>query len=107
MDLKLTAEEVGFRDELRAWLEANVPADWDDRREESLESRFDYLKAWQRKVYEAGWAGISWPKAYGGRGASLMEQVIFYEEMARASAPPMRSSRTKRTASAWRVTAHW
>lgn len=89
MDLKLTADEVRFRDELRAWLGANVPADWDEKREESLESRFEYLKTWQRKLYEAGWAGISWPKEYGGRGASLMQQVIFYEEMARATAPPM------------------
>jgi alkylation response protein AidB-like acyl-CoA dehydrogenase len=89
MDLNLTAEESQFRDELRAWLSANVPKDWDERREESLESRFDYLKAWQRKLYEAGWAGISWPKDYGGRGASLMQQVIFWQEMALAGAPPM------------------
>ena len=89
MDLRLTAGEATFRDELRSWLSANVPADWDEKREESLESRFEYLKVWQRKLYEAGWAGISWPKEYGGRGASLMEQVIFYEEMAKAQAPPM------------------
>src|SRR5262252_5351145 len=89
MDLNLTPDEVRFRDELRAWLSANVPRDWDERREEPLETRFAYLRSWQRRLYDAGWAGISWPKAYGGRGASLMEQVIFYEEMARASAPPM------------------
>ncbi len=89
MDLNLTAEELQFRDELRAWLEANVPRDWDERRDESLETRFEYLRAWQRKLYEAGWAGISWPKEYGGRGATLMQQVIFWQEMARAGAPPM------------------
>ena len=89
MDLNLTAEELSFRDELRSWLKANVPKDWDDRREESLESRFEYLKAWQYKLYQRGWAGISWPKAYGGRGASLMEQVIFWQEMALANAPPL------------------
>ncbi len=89
MDLGLTAGEEQFRDELRSWLAANVPQDWDERREESLESRFEYLKKWQRKLFEGGWAGISWPKEYGGRGASLMEQAIFYEEMARAKAPPM------------------
>src|SRR5947209_9402043 len=54
-----------------------------------MESRFDYLKHWQRKLYEGGWAGISWPKAYGGRGASLMEQVVFWQEMALAQAPPL------------------
>ena len=89
MDLKLTAEELKFRDELRAWLNANVPKDWDEFREESLEARFEYLKRWQRKLYEGGWAGISWQKEYGGRGASLMQQVIFWQEMALAEAPPM------------------
>ncbi len=89
MDLNLSAEELQFRDELRAWLKANVPKDWDERREESLETRFEYLRVWQRKLYEGGWAGISWPKEYGGRGASLMQQVIFWQEMARAGAPPM------------------
>jgi alkylation response protein AidB-like acyl-CoA dehydrogenase len=89
MDLNLTSEELQFRDELRAWLEANVPKEWDEVREESLEDRFEFLKSWQRKLYEGGWAGISWPKEYGGRGASLMQQVIFWQEMARAGAPPM------------------
>ncbi|HMC30245.1 MAG TPA: acyl-CoA dehydrogenase family protein, partial [Candidatus Angelobacter sp.] len=89
MDLNLSPEEIKFRDELRVWLAANAPKDWDERREESLESRFDYLKRWQHKLYEGGWAGISWPKEYGGRGASLMEQVIFWQEMALAQAPPL------------------
>jgi alkylation response protein AidB-like acyl-CoA dehydrogenase len=89
MDLNLSPEEIKFRDELRTWLAANAPKDWDERREESMESRFEYLKRWQRKLYEGGWAGISWPKEYGGRGASLMEQVVFWQEMALASAPPL------------------
>ncbi|HET6842654.1 MAG TPA: acyl-CoA dehydrogenase [Candidatus Angelobacter sp.] len=89
MDLNLTADELKFRDQLRAWLKANAPKDWDEFREESMEKRFDYLRRWQRKLFEGGWAGISWPKAYGGRGASLMEQVIFWQEMALADAPPM------------------
>ncbi len=91
MDLNLTPQELAFRDEVRAWFSANVPKDWVKRRnaEESMEARFAYLRGWQRKLYDAGWAGISWAKEYGGRGASLMEQVIFIEEMARAEAPPM------------------
>jgi alkylation response protein AidB-like acyl-CoA dehydrogenase len=89
MDLNLNQEEIAFRDELRSWLAANVPADWDERREDSMQQRFDYLKRWQRKLYDGGWAGISWPKEYGGRGASLMQQVIFWQEMALASAPPL------------------
>lgn len=89
MDLNLTPDELRFRDELRTWLAANVPQEWDERREEPLEKRFEFLKRWQRTMYDAGWAGISWPKQYGGRGASLIEQVIFWEEMARAGAPPL------------------
>jgi alkylation response protein AidB-like acyl-CoA dehydrogenase len=91
MDLNLTPRELEFRDEVRAWFSANVPKDWIKIRnaEQSMEARFAYLRGWQRKLFDAGWAGTSWPKEYGGRGASLMEQVIFNEEMARAEAPPM------------------
>lgn len=91
MDLNLTPQELRFRDEVRAWFAAKVPKDWVRRRdeEESMAGRFAYLRAWQRKLYDAGWAGISWPKDFGGRGAPVMEQVIFIEEMARAEAPPM------------------
>jgi alkylation response protein AidB-like acyl-CoA dehydrogenase len=92
MDLNLTAEERQFRDELRIWLEANVPRDWSEWREKPIEESFPYLKAWQRKLYEGGWAAVAWPKEYGGRGASLMQQSIFWEEMARVEAPPMANS---------------
>ena len=90
MDLNLTPQELAFRDEVRNWLAANVPKDWEKHRlEDDMPQRFEFLRAWQKRVYEAGWAGISWPKEYGGRGATLMEQVIFTEEMARAGAPPL------------------
>jgi alkylation response protein AidB-like acyl-CoA dehydrogenase len=91
VDLNLTPQELRFRDEVRAWFAEHVPKDWVKRRdeEESMLGRFEYLRAWQRKLYDAGWAGISWPKDFGGRGAAVMEQVIFIEEMARAEAPPM------------------
>src|SRR5579859_1149013 len=90
MDLNLTASEKQFRDELAAWLKANVPTDWEQRRlRDSMHDRFQFLRAWQKRVFEAGWAGVSWPKAYGGRGATLMEQVIFTQEMAKAAAPPL------------------
>jgi len=92
MDLNLTAEETRLRDELRAWLAANMPKDWSDWREKPLEVSFPYLRAWQRKLQDGGWAAVSWPKEYGGRSASLMEQAIFWEEMARADAPPMANS---------------
>jgi len=91
MDLNLTPEEQKFRDELRAWLAANVPPPWTggSTSEEEKGAYFEYLRAWQRKVNEGGWAGLSWPKELGGRGASVIEQAIFQEEMARADAPPL------------------
>ena len=89
MDLNLTPSEQSFRDEFRAWLKANIPPDWDTSGFDDSEHRFEYLRAWQKKMYEAGWVGISWPKEYGGRGATLIEQTIFIEEMARAAAPPL------------------
>jgi len=90
MDLNLTPQETKFRDELRAWLKSNVPSDWETHRlRDSMEDRFQFLRGWQKRVYEAGWAGVAWPKEYGGRGASLMEQVIFTQEMPAAGAPPM------------------
>src|SRR5258708_32670977 len=89
LDLNLSADELKLRDELRAWLAANGAKDWDEHREESLEARFEYLKRWQRKLYDGGWAGISWPKESGGRGATLMQQLIFWQEMALAAAPPL------------------
>jgi alkylation response protein AidB-like acyl-CoA dehydrogenase len=89
MDLNLSAEEQQFRDEFAAWLARHAPRDWEHRRHESLDAQFAFLRQWQRTLYQGGWAGISWPKEYGGRGASLMQQVIFWQEMARAGAPPM------------------
>ena len=90
MDLNLTPNEQQFRDEFRAWLVANVPAEWEGST--NSEDRLDYLRYlrdWQRKLYDGGWAGISWPQQYGGRGVSLMEQAIFQEELARANSPQL------------------
>ncbi|HEY0406279.1 MAG TPA: acyl-CoA dehydrogenase [Pyrinomonadaceae bacterium] len=92
MDLNLTANERQFRDEFRAWLKINVPAEWTGGGSTSSEDNdayIAYLHDWQRKLYDGGWAGISWPKEYGGRGATLMEQSIFQAELARANAPQL------------------
>ena len=91
MDLNLTPNEQAFRDEFRAWLKENVPAEWKGGGigSEDREDYIKYLRDWQRALYEGGWAGISWPKAFGGRGATLMEQAIFQEELARANAPQL------------------
>jgi alkylation response protein AidB-like acyl-CoA dehydrogenase len=93
MDLKLSPEEELFRNELRAWLAANVPPPFAGRtNEEEKGAYFEYLRQWQRNVSAAGWAGISWPKEYGGRGARLIEQAILTEEWARAEAPMLINS---------------
>jgi alkylation response protein AidB-like acyl-CoA dehydrogenase len=86
VEIRFTDAEEAFRAEARRWLEANVPR---GPRPEiaDLRGRRDYDMAWQRTMFDAGWAGINWPKEYGGRGASLMEQVIWYEEYARVGAP--------------------
>src|SRR5512132_3109260 len=91
MDLNLTPTEQQFRDELRAWLTANLPPEWTGGGlgAEHGDDYISYLRDWQRKLYEGGWAGISWPREFGGRGASLMEQAIFQEELASANAPPL------------------
>jgi alkylation response protein AidB-like acyl-CoA dehydrogenase len=79
-----------FRLEARAWLEANVPHE--PSPEDGPESR-DYVLAWQRKQAQGGWAGIAWPKDVGGRGLSVLEQIVWFEEYARAGAPsPLNSS---------------
>jgi len=90
MDFRDTPEEAAFRKEIREWLERNMPSDW-DRSQLTLippEDRLGMLREWQAKLHEGGWAGITWPKEYGGRGASLIETAIFNQEMARTKAPP-------------------
>jgi len=89
MDLGLTPSELKFRDELRAWLKANLPAKSSQavKTASSAAEYHEFLKAWQRKLYEGAYAGINWPKEYGGRGASFIEQAIFQEELALADAP--------------------
>ncbi len=86
MELRFTPEEERFRSEARRWLEANVPR---EKRPDiaDIRGRRDYDMAWQRRMFDAGWAGINWPKEFGGRGASLMEQLVWYEEYARVDAP--------------------
>ncbi|HJQ06507.1 MAG TPA: acyl-CoA dehydrogenase family protein [Nocardioides sp.] len=85
MDLELSPSELAFRDEARAWLAANVPA-------EPLPSLdtpegFELHRAWEAKLSAARWSVVSWPEEYHGRGASLVEWIIFEEEYYRTGAP--------------------
>jgi alkylation response protein AidB-like acyl-CoA dehydrogenase len=83
VDLSLSPAEEEFRDELRAWIEENHPGPTPDGDEAGFEHRVE----WQRKLNERGWAGLTWPTEYGGGGGTLIEQSIYFEEMARARAP--------------------
>jgi alkylation response protein AidB-like acyl-CoA dehydrogenase len=88
MDLGDTADEERFRSELRAWLEANLPAALRGYAGTSPQSATDALREWSRALYEAGYAGLTWPKEYGGGGRGYGYQAMFLEELARAEAPP-------------------
>ncbi len=89
MNFDLTEQEKKFRDDLRQWLQDNLPEGWGETVFEPVElhEKIAFLKDWTRRLHAAGYAGLSWPKEYGGGGATLMEQVIFNEEVARFKAP--------------------
>ena len=79
MDFSDTPAEAAFRAEARAWLEANQPTEDELSGLDGLEQ----ARLWQKRKFDAGWACIRWPKEYGGRGASAIEQVIWNQEEAR------------------------
>jgi alkylation response protein AidB-like acyl-CoA dehydrogenase len=85
MDLTFNERETAFRDELRAWLADNHPGEPPTERGE--DGVYGWRRDWQRRLYDAGWAAPNWPREYGGRGASLTEQAIYFEELGRARAP--------------------
>jgi alkylation response protein AidB-like acyl-CoA dehydrogenase len=90
MDFELSPAERAFRDEVRSWLTANRPAwaDGDSDAEDAGDQHWlERRVAWQRQLHEAGYIGLNWPKEYGGRGATLMEQLIFSQEIVEARAP--------------------
>jgi alkylation response protein AidB-like acyl-CoA dehydrogenase len=92
MDFKYSEADEAFRTEFRTWLEANMPRDWRDDGEladPDTKSEFERRRAWHRKLYDAGWMCIHWPKEFGGRGATLMQQFIYHQELDRAKAPPV------------------
>ncbi|MEA2171962.1 MAG: hypothetical protein QOF76_5262 [Solirubrobacteraceae bacterium] len=86
MDFREGPEDAAYRTEVRAWLEQAV-AGLPGPEPPSLEERLPYWQAWQREVHAAGYAGLSWPRRYGGAEASLVQQAIFLEEYDRAGAP--------------------
>src|SRR5438445_9568738 len=90
MDFTFSETEIAFVNAARAWLEANVPAAW--RRDHCWTRAEDPLwitiaRDWQRCLFAGGWAAISWPRAHGGRGATVIERWLFDQELDRAGAP--------------------
>ncbi|MCK1983158.1 MULTISPECIES: acyl-CoA dehydrogenase family protein [Peribacillus] len=92
MDFSFTTKEEEFRLELRTWLEGNLPEGWLEGTSNVSKDEGEYaafLRNWQRKLYEGGWAAIAWPKKYGGREATLMEEIVYQQEMVRVKAPAL------------------
>jgi alkylation response protein AidB-like acyl-CoA dehydrogenase len=91
MDLTYSAEDEAFRGEVRTWLEENLSSEFADLRGRGGPGReheaFDERVAWDRHLAAAGWTCLGWPEEHGGRGLSLLQQVIFHEEYAEADAP--------------------
>ena len=85
MDLTFTSEQQAFRREARSWLEANVPSE--PLESFDTEKGFEEHRRWEHRLHGGGWAMVPWPKEYGGRGADLLEWLIFEEEYYRAGAP--------------------
>jgi alkylation response protein AidB-like acyl-CoA dehydrogenase len=84
MDLTFNERELAFRDEVRGWLaDHQLPPEPESEDDE----HYAWRREFQRRLADAGWAAVHWPVEYGGRGATLTESAIFFEELARANAP--------------------
>jgi alkylation response protein AidB-like acyl-CoA dehydrogenase len=87
MDLRHSPRDEQFRAEIRAWLAKEVPAHGAPPPPGNWPARRAYDTAWQRKLFDAGYAGIAWPADFGGRGLPITQQLVYLEEYARAGAP--------------------
>ena len=84
MDLTFNEREIAFRDELRGWFAENPPGEEPAHDEDA---HYAWRRDFQRRLADGGWAAVHWPREYGGRGATLTESAIFFEELGRARAP--------------------
>jgi alkylation response protein AidB-like acyl-CoA dehydrogenase len=90
MDLRFTPDQERFRAEVRAWLAANLARPWHEEVRDpahDADSLVEVRRAWQKKLHGAGYLGMGWPREWGGRGASAVEEAILHEELYRADAP--------------------
>ena len=88
MDLAYSPEQEAFRARVQKFLQENLPAGWGQAgfRPQGM-TMTEFLKDWQRRLYDSGFLGMAWPKEYGGQGASQIEMAIYNEEVARVRAP--------------------
>jgi alkylation response protein AidB-like acyl-CoA dehydrogenase len=89
MDLNYSADELAFRDEVRGWLRANLPADLREKGERYAHLSKDDLLRWHRILAEKGWVAPAWPKEWGGTGWNLVQRYLFEEELGYAGSPPL------------------
>ncbi len=89
MDFSFSQEEDRFRERVRDFLQSNLPQGWSRPGFKLPEgtSNLELHRDWQRRLYQAGFVGMAWPREYGGQGASQIEQAILNEELARVRAP--------------------
>ena len=87
MDLRYSDVDEQFRAELRAWLAAELPGLPPQPARDDWQARRAWDTDWQRRLFDAGYAGINWPEEYGGRGATPSQHLVFLEETTRARAP--------------------
>src|SRR5947199_368757 len=91
MDLSLTPDQEPFRATVRSGLKTNMPREWKPTGSSEIPraGQYDFLRRWQRTLFDAGYIGLTWPKEYGGGGLTFMEELILQQEMALAKAPPI------------------
>jgi alkylation response protein AidB-like acyl-CoA dehydrogenase len=87
MHVTFTAEELAFRDELRAFFQNEIPKDIHDKQRRHVPLSRDDLVSFQKALFTKGWAGYNWPVEYGGTGWSLVQKYLFQKEMADANMP--------------------
>jgi alkylation response protein AidB-like acyl-CoA dehydrogenase len=89
MDLNYSQDELAFRDEVRAWLEANLPQDLRDKMASYAHLSKDDLVRWHKILARQGWVAPSWPREWGGTGWNVVQRYIFEEELGYAGSPPL------------------
>ena len=83
MDLTFNERELAFRDELRGWFADHGPGP----EHEGEDAHYAWRREFQRQLADGGWAAVHWPREYGGRGATLTQSAIFFEELGRSGSP--------------------